>query len=105
MRIVEENWKVLASLFSAGWQQHAGSHSSHPSENGRGRAWTNTVAGKFSTSLYDSLLFEQSTGYAVMRSSSRKFRTRYCSFMYSTLASFRMGMSGSASFQSVRKSL
>jgi hypothetical protein len=29
----------------------------------------------------------------------------YRSFVYSTLASFRMGMSGSASFQSVRKSL
>ena len=29
----------------------------------------------------------------------------YCSFVYSALASFRMGMSGSASFQSVRKSL
>ena len=29
----------------------------------------------------------------------------YCSFAYSAFASFRMGMSGSASFQSVRKSL
>ena len=29
----------------------------------------------------------------------------YCSFAYSALASFRMGMSGSASFHSVRKSL
>ena len=29
----------------------------------------------------------------------------YCSFAYSALASFRMGMSGSASFQSVKKSL
>jgi hypothetical protein len=29
----------------------------------------------------------------------------YCTFAYSALASFRMGMSGSASFQSVRKSL
>ena len=29
----------------------------------------------------------------------------YCSFAYSALASFRTGMSGSASFQSVRKSL
>ena len=29
----------------------------------------------------------------------------YCSFAYSALASFRMGMSGSASFQRVRKSL
>jgi hypothetical protein len=28
----------------------------------------------------------------------------YCSFAYSDLASFRMGMSGSASFQRVRKS-
>jgi len=28
----------------------------------------------------------------------------YCSFVYSALASFRMGMSGSASFQSMRKS-
>src|SRR6266581_9108651 len=28
----------------------------------------------------------------------------YCSFAYSALASFRMGMSGSASFQRVRKS-
>ena len=28
----------------------------------------------------------------------------YCSFAYSALASFRMGMSGSASFQSVRNS-
>jgi hypothetical protein len=27
----------------------------------------------------------------------------YCSFAYSALASFRMGMSGSASFQRVRK--
>jgi hypothetical protein len=29
----------------------------------------------------------------------------YCSFAYSALASFRMGTSGSASFQSARKSL
>ena len=29
---------------------------------------------------------------------------RYCSFAYSALASFRMGVSESASFQSVRKS-
>ena len=29
----------------------------------------------------------------------------YCNFAYSALACFRMGMSGSASFQSVRKSL
>jgi len=29
----------------------------------------------------------------------------YCSFAYSALASLKMGMSGSASFQSVRKSL
>jgi hypothetical protein len=29
----------------------------------------------------------------------------YCSFAYSALDSFRMGMSGSASFQRVRKSL
>jgi hypothetical protein len=29
----------------------------------------------------------------------------YCSFVYSAFASFRMGMSGSASFQRVRKSL
>jgi hypothetical protein len=28
----------------------------------------------------------------------------YCSFAYSALASFRMGMSGSASFQSAKKS-
>jgi hypothetical protein len=28
----------------------------------------------------------------------------YCNFAYSALASFRMGMSGSASFQRVRKS-
>ena len=30
---------------------------------------------------------------------------RYCSFAYSALACFRMGMSESASFQRVRKSL
>ena len=29
----------------------------------------------------------------------------YCNFAYSALACFRMGMSGSASFQSMRKSL
>jgi hypothetical protein len=29
----------------------------------------------------------------------------YCNFAYSALACFRMGMSGSASFQRVRKSL
>ena len=29
----------------------------------------------------------------------------YCSFAYSALASFRMGMSGSASLHNVRKSL
>jgi len=38
-----------------------------------------------------------------------RFRRRhpghYCSLAYSNLASFRMGRSGSASFQSVRKSL
>jgi|HubBroStandDraft_1064217.scaffolds.fasta_scaffold78228_2 hypothetical protein len=32
-------------------------------------------------------------------------QSHYCNFAYSTLASFRMGMSGSASFQSVKKSL
>jgi hypothetical protein len=31
-------------------------------------------------------------------------RRNYCNFAYSALASFRIGMSGSASFQSVRKS-
>lgn len=36
---------------------------------------------------------------------SSRLRTGYCSFAYSALASFRMGMPGSASFQSVRKSL
>ena len=30
---------------------------------------------------------------------------RYCNFAYSALASFRMGMSGSASFHNARKSL
>jgi hypothetical protein len=29
----------------------------------------------------------------------------YCSFVYSDFASFRMGMSGAASFQRVRKSI
>jgi hypothetical protein len=38
------------------------------------------------------------------KATSRTFSS-YCSFAYSALASFRMGMSGSASFQSVRKSL
>jgi hypothetical protein len=33
------------------------------------------------------------------------YLTGYCSFAYSALASFRMGMSGSASFQKVRKFL
>jgi hypothetical protein len=33
-----------------------------------------------------------------------QFGGGYCSFAYSALASFRIGMSGSASFQSVRKS-
>jgi hypothetical protein len=39
--------------------------------------------------------------------SKRRGRTfyGYCSFAYSALACFRMGMSGSASFQSARKSL
>jgi hypothetical protein len=36
---------------------------------------------------------------------SRLERRNYCNFAYSVLASFRIGMSGSASFQSVRKSL
>jgi hypothetical protein len=34
-----------------------------------------------------------------------KTQRHYCNFAYSTLASFRMGMSASASFQSVKKSL
>ena len=34
----------------------------------------------------------------------RESAINYCNFAYSALASFRMGMSGSASFQSVRKS-
>jgi len=34
----------------------------------------------------------------------RELGPSHCSFVYSALASFRMGMSGSASFQSVRKS-
>jgi hypothetical protein len=34
-----------------------------------------------------------------------EFKGGYSSFAYSALASFRMGMSGSASFQSVRKSI
>jgi hypothetical protein len=29
MRIVEENWKVLASLFPAGWQQMAWQSGAH----------------------------------------------------------------------------
>jgi len=34
-----------------------------------------------------------------------RFDSGYFNFAYSALASFRMGMSGSASFQRVRKSL
>ena len=34
-----------------------------------------------------------------------KLPRNYCSLAYSALASFGMGMSGSASFQSVKKSL
>src|SRR5580698_1976950 len=34
-----------------------------------------------------------------------RFTAAYCNFAYSALASFRMGMSGSPSFQRVRKSL
>jgi len=41
-----------------------------------------------------------------MQNSSHLFSSvDYCNFAYSVLACFRMGMSGSASFQSVRKSL
>jgi len=40
---------------------------------------------------------------AVAQGSGRRTRG-YCSFAYSALASFRMGMSGSASFQRVKKS-
>ena len=35
----------------------------------------------------------------------RAFSLAYCNFAYSLLACFRMGMSGSASFQRVRKSI
>ena len=35
----------------------------------------------------------------------RLLQSSHCSFAYSALACFRMGMSGSASFQRVRKSL
>ena len=38
------------------------------------------------------------------RCTSHERRCSYCSFAYSALACFRMGMSGSASFQRVRKS-
>jgi hypothetical protein len=38
------------------------------------------------------------------RSRLRLSSNSYCSFAYSALASLRMGMLGSASFQSVRKS-
>ena len=38
------------------------------------------------------------------RDHDRGFPFAYCNFAYSALASFRMGMSGSASFQRVRKS-
>lgn len=45
-------------------------------------------------------------GQALISPGSRDMvHERYCSFAYSVLASLRMGMFGSASFQSVRKSL
>jgi hypothetical protein len=43
-------------------------------------------------------------GGKFMRRSRSWERGDYFNFAYSALASFRMGMSGSASFQSVRKS-
>ena len=45
------------------------------------------------------------SGWQMRRVTDKLKLRRYCSFAYSALASFRMGMSGSASFQSVRKSL
>src|SRR6516162_7471228 len=39
------------------------------------------------------------------RCPSRAGAVNYCKFAYSTLACFRMGMSGSASFERVKKSL
>jgi hypothetical protein len=41
---------------------------------------------------------------AIIAGSRNALRLVYCSFAYSALASFRMGMSESASFQSAKKS-
>ena len=38
------------------------------------------------------------------KTSTGQLQSSHCSFAYSALASFRMGMSGSASFQRARKS-
>ena len=57
-------------------------------------------------------VFGQASNYPLLilaaanlwRTGLQGFAIRYCNFAYSALACFRMGMSGSASFQSVRKS-
>jgi len=54
-------------------------------------------------SVRDSLRASSKTAASAMNQT--KNTDFYCSFAYSALASFRMGMSGSASFQSERKSL
>ncbi len=58
--------------------------------------------------LIDVTFSTPTPGYVNHRKTARDkagLLSSYCSFAYSALASFRMGMSGSASFQRVRKSL
>ena len=48
---------------------------------------------------------QRSTRFSQLELVGARTFSSYCSFAYSALACFRMGMSGSAFFQRVRKSL
>src|ERR1700687_1021862 len=50
-------------------------------------------------------LLERPNKERLTKPPSRQLGCAHCSFAYSALACFRMGISGSASFQRVRKSL
>jgi hypothetical protein len=105
-----------ASAIRVGYTNHP-AHSAQvlellaPGNSGRSLTWktgtwktgqTESVSG---ISLHqDRLTSICSSCEGIIRSSTQNY-FGYCNFLYSALASFRTAMSGSASFQRIRKSL
>ena len=59
----------------------------------------------FAAAIIAIILWSVQQAHNRRRAQRSRQRDAYCSFAYSALACFRMGMSESASFQRVRKSL